>query len=238
MTAMSRISKVWKKNEKVPYQTVSFRGKTYSGRFDTPKVFAALDIKRDLIGKSFIDLGCNRGGLVFLAEEHGAKPTVGVDVAGINIDEAIRIGEGGDSKSLFYCSSIQEFVPTMEKYDFVVCMAVFRHLYADIVRQTDPNWEKKKGFLTADSLDVLIRQNVGDPSDVITCYNELIARMLAAARERFICSYNDESGLILRRQNEVVDYFKAQTDRVEKIEIYLADLRNPKFVVVDVQLKR
>lgn len=229
---------IWKRNKvKVPYQTVVFKGKKYPGRFDTPKVFAALDIKKDVAGRSFIDLGCNRGGLVFLAEECGALATVGVDVSEKNVEEAGQIGREGSSRSRFYCASIQDFVPTMDQFDIVVCMAVFRHLYADLLREFDSTAEKKKGFLVRDSLDVLIRQDVGHPPEVISRYNQLIEAMLGASRNRFICSYNDESGLILRRQQEVSRFFCDRTDRVESIEVFLADYKNPKFVVVDIKLK-
>jgi len=229
---------IWKRNKvKVPYQTVVLKGKKYPGRFDTPKVFGALDIKRVLPGRSFVDLGCNRGGLVFLAEECGALTTVGVDVSEKNVEEAGQIGREGGSSSRFYCASIQDFVPTMDQFDIVVCMAVFRHLYADLLHEFDSKAEKKKGFLVRDSLDVLIRQDVGHPPEVISRYNQLIEAMLEASRDRFICSYNDESGLILRRQQEVSRFFRDRTDRVESIEVFLADYKNPKFVVVDIKLK-
>ena len=225
-----------RKEDKVPYQTVKAGGKSFPGRFDTEKMFASLDIRRQLYGKSFIDLGCNRGGLVFLAEENGAALTIGVDVASRNIEEAQAICTEVSSKSKFYCASIQEFVPTMARYDFVACTAVFRHLYADLLQEVAPERRKGRGFLVLDSLDVLIRQNVGDPPEAIARYNQLIEGMLGASNERFICSFNDESGLIFRRQGEVAQYFRERTDRVECIETFVADYTNPKFVVVDIKL--
>ena len=233
---MRWLDKKKKTTEKIPYQTVCLKGKTYPGRFDTRKMFAALDIKNSLKDKSFIDLGCNRGGLVFLAEDCGASTSVGVDISEKSIGEARGIANEMASRSEFYCASIQNFAPKMDSYDFVVCTAVFRHLYADLLKEVRTNITKPRGFLVLDSLDTLIRQEVGDPPSVVNRFNEIIEAMLSAARERFICSYNDESGLIHRRKDEVLDYFRGRTDRIENLEIYLYDYNNPKFVIVDAHL--
>ena len=222
---------------KQPYQTVFCKGRRYPGRFDSRRMFYAFDLQDTLSERSFLDLGCNRGALVFLAEEHGASNCLGVDANKTSVDQAKDIASENKSRAKFITKRIQDFVPDMENYDITVCMAVFRHLYADLALDFDPSFQKGKGFLTFNSMDVLIRQNVGHPAEVITRFNNILRALLQKTRHRFICSYNDESGLILRRQGEVEEYFSGLSGRVKSIEIYRPDISNPKFTAVDLSLK-
>jgi SAM-dependent methyltransferase len=222
---------------KQPYQTVFCKGRKYPGRFDSRRMFYAFDLQDTLSEQSFLDLGCNRGALVFLAEEYGASHCLGVDANKVNVDQAKEIASENRSHAKFVAKRIQDFVPGMENYDITVCMAVFRHLYADLALDFDPSFRKGKGFLTFNSMDVLIRQNVGHSAKVTTRFNDILSELLEKTRHRFICSYNDESGLILRRQKEVEEYFSRLSGRVRSVEVYRPDISNPKFTAVDLSLK-
>jgi len=200
-------------------------------------MFYAFDLQDTLSERSFLDLGCNRGALVFLAEQCGASHCLGVDANKVSVDQAKEIASENKSQAKFVAKRIQDFVPDMENYDITVCMAVFRHLYADLALDFDPSFRKGKGFLTFNSMDVLIRQNVGHPAKVTTRFNDILSELLQKTRHRFICSYNDESGLILRRQEEVEEYFSRLSGRVKSVEIYRPDISNPKFTAVDLSLK-
>lgn len=222
---------------KQPYQTVFCKGRIYPGRFDSRRMFYAFDMQDNLSGKSFLDLGCNRGALVFLAEQSGASHCMGVDASKAIVDQARGIAAENRSDAKFISSRVQDFVFNMENYDISVCMAVFRHLYADLASDFDPSFRKNRGFLTLNSMDVLIRQNVGHPTKVTAQFNNVLSEILQKTRHRFICSYNDESGLISRRPEEVEEYFSRLSGRVKTVEIYRPDIVNPKFTAVDLSLR-
>ncbi|MFC1499307.1 class I SAM-dependent methyltransferase [Verrucomicrobiota bacterium] len=150
-----------------PYQDVWFRGSHYPGMIKTRRLFYSLDILKELPGKTFTDLGCNRGGLVFLAEENGCVSTTGVDVNSDMIANAREIAEKENSRSVFIREDMFTYLEKMQPVDIVTCMAVFRHLYVQLKKKYDPSFVLPKTYLTYKSMDVLIRQNVNDPKEVI-----------------------------------------------------------------------
>jgi len=221
---------------KVPYQTIYLGDKVFPGKFDTKQMFYSMDLASDVYGKTFLDLGCNVGGLVFLAEEFGAAQAVGVDCNEQWIKYARELARRENRSSIFYCQNIFNYVSEMNPVDIVVCTAVFRHLYAELMQKYVRGFKKPKGYLTYNSMDVLIRQNVGGPEAVVNEYNAIVACMLEKTNKRFICSYNDRSGVILRRKVEVLEYFQRLSNRVVDLELYIYDYNNPKFIITDIIL--
>jgi len=222
---------------RLPYQDVWFRGSHYPGLIKTRRLFYSLDILNELPGATFTDLGCNRGGLVFLAEENGAAVTTGVDIDPVMIGNAKEIAKNENSKSVFIQEDIFHYVRGMAPVDIVTCMSVFRHLYSQLMKKRNPSFVAPKTYLTYKSMDILIRQNTGDPVEVREGFNDTLHTMMDKAEKRFICAFNDNSGLIARRQAEVENYFKSLHTRVDSIETYIYDYTKPKYVVMNIKMK-
>ena len=234
---LNKILNFRKSNTKIPYQSVWFKGSYYPGLLKTRRIFYSFDILRELSGKSFVDLGCNRGGIVFLAEENGASPTIGIDLKQERIKEARKIAKNENASSQFINANILDYIETMNPVDFVCCTAVFRHIYGQLMSKFDPSFVVPKQYLVYKSMDVLIRQNVGDPREVTQAFNDILRKMLNKTKSRFICSFNDNSGLIARRPYEVDKFFKSLHSRVDTTETYISDFTMPKYVVINIKMK-
>ncbi len=234
---LKKIKTYLKPQNQLPYQDVWFRGSHYPGQIKTRRLFYSLDILKELPGKTLVDLGCNRGGLVFLAEENGAAISTGVDINPVMIKNAKGIAKRENAKSIFINEDIFDFVNRMEPADFVTCMSVFRHLYRQLMSKNDSSFVVPKTYLTYKSMDVLIRQDIGDPVEVVEGFNSVIKKMMGNAKNRFICAFNDNSGLVARRPFEVETFFKSLHPRVETVETYVYDYTKPKYIVVNIKMK-
>jgi len=234
---INKIKNYLKGQNKLPYQDVWVNGSHYPGLIKTRRLFYSLDILKELPGKTFTDLGCNRGGLVFLAEENGASSSTGVDIDPAMIRNAKEIVENENAKSVFINEDILNYVNSMEPADFVTCMSVFRHLYTQLMTKHDSSFVIPKTYLTYKSMDILIRQNVNDPIEVTEGFNNAISKMMDNAKTRFICAFNDNSGLIARRPDEVADYFRSLHPRADIIETYVYDYTKPKYIIVNIKMK-
>ncbi len=221
-------------NKEIYYQSFSLNGTRYSGQYDTSRLFYSFDIIGELNGTSFLDLGCNIGGLVFLAEQFGATKAVGVDISPESVRTARKIAERHGLKGHFFCEDVAEYVKKMDEFDVVVCMAVLYHVYAQIWKRHAGNKPLRVKHYRV--LDELVRQSTSDCPEATREYNELVRVVLKKTKRRFICSFNDRSGLILRRPSEVASYFKSLDERVRDVEVFLPNLAEPQYVAVSIKL--
>ena len=234
---LRKVTQLFRKHQPLAYQQVHFKGTLYSGSVKTRRMFYSLDILNEIRGRSFVDLGCNRGGYVFLAEDNGASPTIGVDVNEHSINQARKIADKHGSSSEFVVADIFDYSGDMGSTDFLLCTAVFRHLYAQVKQKYDPNFTQPKQYLTYTSMDVLIRQNSDDNDEIKSAYDAILRTMIDKANLRFICSFNDNSGLIHRRAEEVDRYFKSLHPRVKSTETFIPDYGMHKYIFVNLQME-
>lgn len=223
------------KRRNLLYQDFYVHGHHYAGSKNTTMQFYSLDIARHLAGKSFLDLGCNVGGLVFLAEQAGATRSVGVDQLSELIGKAKEIKSNHQMNSEFHVADIRN-LPDLGSFDYVTCMAVFRHIFGQLMEEKRPGFVQPSRYLENDPMDVLIRQNLPDHDDVYRDYNDFIKGLMRLASQQFICSYRDQSGLMLRRHGEIDDYFRGLDSRVSNVEVYTVDRTLP-YIAVSVFLR-
>lgn len=220
---------------KVPYQTFLVDGVLIRGRVDTPRMYYSFDLSGKISGLSWLDLGCNEGSLCLLAKQDGAENVVGVEIAPERVLVArtkaaefgidVRIEQG----------DIVEYVGCCDRFDVVSLMAMVRHVHAEMMRAA--GHEVKRGgvpYLIYDSFHKLI---LGHNNPVRDQFNEFMSRCIDRAKKYFLCSINDHSGLIIRRQSDVCTYFKSLTDRIDDIEIYKFSEQNDGYAVIRLTLR-
>jgi SAM-dependent methyltransferase len=83
-----------------------------------------------LDGLRVLDVGCNCGGVSFLAEEHGAAEVVGVDPHARNIGQAVALrDELGSRRTNFVQSDIDAYLEAQPRaFDVVLLLGVLYHL--------------------------------------------------------------------------------------------------------------
>ena len=205
------------------------------GRYDTEAQFYSFDIAHKLRGASFLDLGCNIGGLPFLAEAAGASPCLGVEKDPEFYQQALALKAEHGMASEFVNADVATF-EAPHQFDYVTCMAVFRHIFAQIVRKYDPSFKRPSKFGSNNPIDVLIRGVADYPRAAYDDYHAVIRRLVGFARKQFIASYHDESGVIARRQEEVERYFHGLDSRVAGSEVYYSWTERP-YVTVALTLR-
>lgn len=208
-----------------PYQSFPVKGHSYKGKHDTVAQFVALDLTRQLKGASFLDLGCNMGGLVFLAEQAGASRAVGVERLPELHKTSLDIKSAHGMKSEFVNHNLLDY-STEEKFDFVTCMAVVRHLFKQLAEREQPEVRADWKILHANPMDVLIRRASPYGKAVYDRYDALVARLISFAARRCIVSYRDPSGLIARRSDEVGDYIRSICGD-HQVEVFQLGLDSP-----------
>jgi SAM-dependent methyltransferase len=204
------------------YQDFYIGEQHYPGSKNTTAQFHALDIAHKIFGKSFLDLGSNVGGLVFIAEQAGAARSVGVELSAPLHRIAVEIKTRHGMKSDFVLADITAYA-SPEQFDFVTCMAVGRHIFAQIVSRHVPGFRQPSRFLENDPMDVLIRHRGPYPAAVYTDWDATLAQMIGLARQQFIFSIRDQSGVMIRRGTEIASYLRRLDGRVLDVEVFLAE---------------
>jgi SAM-dependent methyltransferase len=204
------------------YQDFYIGEQHYPGSKNTTAQFHALDIAHKILGKSFLDLGSNVGGLVFLAEQAGAARSVGVELSAPLHRVALEIKTRHGMKSDFVLADITAYAPP-EQFDFVTCMAVGRHIFAQIVRRHVPEFLQPTRFLENDPMDVLVRHRGPFPAAAYADWDAALVQMIGLARQQFIFSIRDQSGVMIRRGTEIAGYLRRLDRRVRDVEVFWAE---------------
>ena len=214
------------KRRNLLYQDFYVNDQHYAGGKNTTMQFFSLDIAQHLNGKSYLDLGCNVGGMVFLAEQVGAVRSVGIERQKNLIEKANEIKAAHDLKSEFAVGDVRS-LEKLDSFDFVTCMAMFRHIFGQVLAEQRSDFVQPTRFLENNPMDVLIRQNLPDHDRVYREFNDFVRGAMRLAKQQFICSYRDQSGLMLRRKDEIEAYFMSLDSRVKGIEVYSVDRTLP-----------
>lgn len=88
-----------------------------------------LSFKNDnLVGKNFLDIGCNNGYFVFRSREQGSNFSVGIDINESVLSVAYDVNKYfyNYGNILFDLVSIYDYIPTF-KFDIVFCSSVFHY---------------------------------------------------------------------------------------------------------------
>jgi SAM-dependent methyltransferase len=225
---LRKVRKFRKRN--LLYQDFYVGDHHYIGSKNTTAQFYSLDIAGCLQGRSFLDLGCNVGGLVFLAEQAGAARSVGIESNSKLYDIATSIKSRHALNSDFENIDIKAYTPS-ESFDYVTCMAVARHVFGQILMRHVPDFRQPSRFLENNPMDVLIRHTVPYPRVVYEEYDELLKRLVSYANRRFAFSVRDQSGLLVRRSAEIGSYMRSLDQRVESVEVFSVDRTLPYYAI-------
>jgi ubiquinone/menaquinone biosynthesis C-methylase UbiE len=84
-------------------------------------------IKKDLVGKKILDIGCGLGRMSILASKH-AESVTGIDHTQNAINIANILKHATNSKNIeFICTSIEEYKPK-EKFDIIIISGTLEHI--------------------------------------------------------------------------------------------------------------
>jgi len=217
-----------------PYQSFYVNGVYTEGRRDTLSMYYGLNLPRNLEGWSWLDLGCNEGSIVMLAAQDGAHPVVGVELYDKFLGRGQeRVAQSGLNAKVVR-GDIIEYVRDADSFDVVSLFAMVRHVHrAMMVHGGHSVRNQGQPYLIYDAYRTIIK---GEDNPVKEEMDGFLETCLAKARRHFVCSIKDQSGLIRRRKEDVIAYFRGLSDRVGDVEIYSL-VRDQQYIVIQVAMK-
>ena len=218
----------------LPYQSFYYNNKLIKGVIDTVAMYHAFGLSTEIKNKSWLDLGCNEGSICLLAAQDGASPVVGVDYNTAYIEKARMRAKEANLGATFQQANVVEFMRECDDFDVVSMMALIRHVQRYLMETKGYSTAKGSRYLAYTSYETLIQ---GKNNPVWKQQNEFVSNCLAKARRALIVSFNDRSGQILRRPEELTAYFRSLCDRVEKVDTYIPSYQTPRYVVAHVTMR-
>lgn len=218
----------------LPYQSFYYNDKLIKGIIDTVAMYHAFGLSTEIQNKSWLDLGCNEGSICLLAAQDGASPVVGVDYNTAYIEKARTRAEDANLDATFHQANVVEFMRECDDFDVISMMALIRHVQRYLMETNGFSTPKGARYLAYTSYETLI---LGKNNPVWDQQNEFVSNCLARARRALIVSFNDRSGQILRRPEELLAYFRLLSDRVEKVDTYIPSYQTPRYIVAHVTMR-
>lgn len=217
-----------------PYQSFLYNGKYIEGKVDTVRLYYNLGISKEVKGKSVLDLGCNEGSICLLAAQDGATRVDGVEIEKHVCELAQKRAKEAGLDINYLHNDIVDYIENTSKYDIIFLFAMMRHIHKKLMIENGHDISSSgRAYLVYNSYQTLI---LGEDSPVKIQFDNFMKKCISKSNSHFICSINDHSGLIVRRQEKAKKYFYSLSNNIKSIEIYNFSPQNPEYTVIDLRL--